>query len=82
MNQRKDIVTKQLFNRDELIRVAIQKDGTTTIDSHYKDGGRGIYIHPSSIEKALKHNILDNHLKRFKGDINQIIDSLMEEYNG
>lgn len=82
MNQRTDIVTKQLFNRDELIRIAIQKDGTTTIDSNYKDGGRGIYIHPTSIEKALKHKILENHLKRFKGNINQIIDTLKEEYNG
>lgn len=82
MNQRTDIVTKKLFSRDELIRISIQKDGTTSIDKEYKDGGRGIYIHPDSIEKALKHKILENHINRFKGNIEQIKEQLMEEQNG
>lgn len=82
MNQRTDSVTRKTYDRDELIRVAIQKNGDTTIDKEYNHGGRGIYIHPSNIQKALDKGILKNKVKRFGGNINNIDEQLKEVING
>ncbi len=82
MNPRTDAVTRKTYNRDELIRVAIQKDGTTTIDKEYSQGGRGIYLHPTSIDKALDRGILKNQIKRFGGNIKDIEQQLKEVTNG
>lgn len=79
LNKRKDIVTQKRFERDELIRISILKDGTTSIDKECNKGGRGIYIHPSSIEKAIEKNILKSQVKRFKGDYEFIVEKLKEE---
>lgn len=79
---RKDIITGKIICRDKLIRISIDKNGKTTIDKEYNNGGRGLYILPSSIEKGLRKNIISNHIKRFGGDINQILDKLKEVENG
>ncbi len=79
LNKRKDIVTQNRYERDELIRIAIQKDGVTTIDKEHSHGGRGIYIHPSSIAKGIEKNILKSQIKRYKGNYNSIIERLKEE---
>ena len=79
---RKDIITRKIICRDKLIRISIDKNGKTTIDKEYNKGGRGLYILPSSIEKGLRKNIISNHIKRFGGDINQILDKLKEVENG
>ncbi len=79
LNKRKDIVTQERYERNELIRIAIQKDGVTTIDKEYNQGGRGIYIHPSSMGKAIEKNILKSQLKRYKGDYSSIVELLKKE---
>ncbi len=79
INKRKDIVTHQRYERDELIRISMQKDGTTNIDKDYNLGGRGIYIHPSSIDKAIEKKILKSQIKRFKGNYELIIEQLEKE---
>lgn len=79
MNQRRDILTSKQYDREELVRIAIQKNGDTTIDKNFNKGGRGIYIHPTSIKKALEKGVLDKNIKRFNGNIKQIIDLLNAE---
>ncbi len=81
LNKRKDIVTNKRYERNELIRISISKDGVTEIDKDYSKGGRGIYIHPENINKAIENNILKNNIKRFKGDYNKIVELLKEEVN-
>ncbi len=81
LNKRKDVVTNKRYERNELIRIAISKDGVTTIDKDYSIGGRGIYIHPDSIQKGIDNNIIRNNIKRFKGDYETIIKLLIEEVN-
>ncbi len=81
LNNRKDIVTNKTFNRNELIRISILKDGTTSIDKEYNLGGRGIYIHPSSIEVAIDKGILKKNINRFKGNYESILIQIKEEIN-
>lgn len=78
LNKRKDVVTNKRYERDELIRISILKDGTTTIDTEYKLGGRGIYIHKDSIPKGIEKGIIRNNIKRFKGDYETILKQLEE----
>lgn len=78
---RKDIVTKKIINRNELIRISISSDGVTSIDKDFKKGGRGIYISRTSIEEGISKNILKKNIKRFGGDINSIIIELKKEVN-
>ncbi len=78
LNKRKDIATNVRYERDELIRISITKDGTTQIDKEYNLGGRGIYIHPNSIDKAIEKGMLKSNIKRFKGDYDFIIKQLKE----
>lgn len=83
MNTRKDIVTNKVFDRNELIRIAIQKNGETLIDKNFSMGGRGIYILPTNIEIALEKKILERQVKRFKGNFSNIEKTLiMEVKNG
>lgn len=76
---RKDILTKNIYNRTELIRISIQKNGDTFLDKEYTLGGRGIYIHPSSLEKGIKNNSLKSNISRFGGDIKLIEEELRKE---
>ena len=76
---RTDIVTKKIFDRNELIRISINKNGVTRIDDDYNLGGRGIYVHPKSIEKALKSKILLKKINKFGGNWENIIDLLKKK---
>ena len=76
---RRDIVTNNIFDRDELIRISIKKDGVTNIDYNNKLGGRGIYIHPTSIEKGLKRKILAKRINKFGGSLENILEELEKE---
>ncbi len=78
INKRKDIVTQERYERDELIRISITKEGVTKIDKEYNLGGRGIYIHPSSIDKAIEKGILKSQIKRFKGDYDSVLEQIRE----
>ncbi len=79
ITNRRDVVTRKSYDRDLLIRIAIQKNGTTEIDREYNLKGRGIYILPSSIQIGLEKNILLRNIKRFNGNIEQIIDEIKGE---
>lgn len=79
VNNRKDIVTRKSYKREELIRISILKDGVTSLDKNYNKGGRGIYVHPTSIKAGLENNIILKNIKRFKGDINMILENLKKE---
>ncbi len=79
LNKRKDIVTNKRFEREELIRISIDKDGATQIDHNYDKGGRGIYIHPDNINRAIESNVLKNNINRFKGNYGDIVLELKEE---
>ncbi len=81
MNQRRDILTNKSYDREELIRISILKNGETSIDKEFTLGGRGIYIHPSSLKKTLDKKILERHIKRFNGDFSQIKDLIIQEVN-
>ncbi len=78
LNKRKDIVTNQRYERDELIRISVLKNGETNIDKEYSLGGRGIYILPSNIDEAIKRGILKSQIKRFKGDYETILKQIEE----
>ncbi len=78
VNDRKDIVTNKRFKREELIRISILKDGTTSIDENYTIGGRGIYIHPTSIEQGIDRDIIKRQIKRFKGEPKVVLQQLIE----
>lgn len=81
LNQRKDILDNKTYDRDKLIRIAVQKDGATAIDREYKLGGRGIYILPSNISKAIDKKVIERQVKRFNGNFKDIEDTLKEEVN-
>lgn len=76
---RKDIVTKEILKRKDLIRISISSNGTTKIDKNFNMGGRGIYVSKSSIKIGLEKKIIKKNINRFGGDINSIIDELMKE---
>ncbi len=78
LNKRRDIVTNNRFDRNELIRISILKDGTTTIDKNYSNGGRGIYIHPTSIKSGIERGNIKSQVKRFKGDYEFVLQQLLE----
>ncbi len=63
------------------MRIAILKNGTTKLDKNYSFGGRGIYIHNSSIKIGFEKDILKNQIKKFDGDYNSISDELVKEMN-
>gem|GEM_PF-2190264 len=65
---RKDIVTRKIFDRNELIRISIAKNGVTKIDYNKNLGGRGIYIHPDSVKKGLESKILIKNINKFHGN--------------
>ncbi len=79
---RKDIVTGKIYDRNNLIRICIDKSGTTSIDRNLNIKGRGIYIHPNSILVGMKKRILEKKIKKFGGSFEQIKDNLMEVING
>lgn len=72
-NIRKDLGTNKRFPKTDLIRVVITKNHQTFISQ--TKSGRGIYIHPDSLEKVLRKNILKREINRRHGDL-KIIDEL------
>ncbi len=78
LNKRKDILTNQRYERSELIRISILKNGETNIDKEYTMGGRGIYILPPNIDEAINRGVIKSQIKRFKGDYETILKQLEE----
>ncbi len=79
LNKRKDVVTNKRYERDEMIRISILKDGTTTIDKDWTAGGRGIYIHKDNIKQAIEKNSLRGNVNRFKGNYEVVLELLKQE---
>ncbi len=73
---RTDILTREKYPKEELLRIDINKNGDTTIDYNFIKNGRGIYFHRNSLEKLLKKNILKNILKKYNGSFELIKDEL------
>ncbi len=80
--KRKDVVSGNIFNRDELIRICIDKNGATFIDKEFNIKGRGIYVHPDNLEIAFKKRILERQVRRFGGSLEKIKEQLLEVANG
>ncbi len=76
---RKDVVTNKKVDRNEMIRISISKDGVTSIDRNFNNGGRGIYVLKSSIKIGIEKKILQKNIKRFGGDISNILNELLKE---
>lgn len=62
---RKCIVCNFLKDKNELIRIVKDKEGNITIDKTGKLNGRGAYICNKNecIDKVVKNNLLNRHLK-------------------
>lgn len=62
---RKCIVCNFLKDKNELIRIVKDKEGNITIDKTGKLNGRGAYIcnKKECIDKVVKNNLLNRHLK-------------------
>lgn len=61
---RKCVVTKEQFEKKELIRVVRDKEGIVSVDATGKMNGRGAYLKKDKnvIMKAKKSNVLAKHL--------------------
>lgn len=72
------VVTKEVYPKKELIRVAATKDGVVSVDPTGKAHGRGAYLKldKAVILKAKKHKILDRKLEVDIPD--EIYDALLE----
>jgi predicted RNA-binding protein YlxR (DUF448 family) len=73
-NIRRDLVTYKEYNREELIRIVVTKDGTTKIDPTLE--GRGIYVHKNSIDKGINKGSIEKAIKRFGGSSKEILEQL------
>lgn len=70
--ERQCISCRNMFPKNDLIRVVKQPDGTYLIDESNKSNGRGAYIckNEECIKKCIKSKLLN---KSFKSNINQNI---------
>ena len=59
------VVTKEKYEKRELIRIVRTPEGNVEIDSHGKKNGKGAYLKLSTevIEKAKKTKVLDRALE-------------------
>jgi uncharacterized protein len=73
--QRKCVVTQEMKDKKELIRIVRSKEGEVSLDLTGKKSGRGAYLSKDKeiILQAKKKNVLANHLKT------NIDDSLYDE---
>lgn len=75
------VVTKEVKNKKELIRIAATKEGVVSVDKTGKAPGRGAYLTLSKevIELAMKNKALD---KKLEVQVpKNIYDELMELAN-
>ena len=58
---RKDLVSKEMLPKEDLLRIALTKDGTIYIDLKGKGEGRGAYIKKdlASVEILIKKKLLE-----------------------
>lgn len=72
---RQCVITKERFEKRDLLRVVRTPDGTVIFDKTGKANGRGAYISKSvkTIEKAKKSKALNRHLET------PVPDSVFEE---
>ena len=75
--ERQCISCRNMFPKNDLIRVVKQTDGTYLIDESNKSNGRGAYIckNEECIKKCIKSKLLN---KSFKSNINQNIYESLE----
>ncbi|MRH42300.1 DUF448 domain-containing protein [Aquibacillus halophilus] len=61
---RKCVVTQEMKEKKELIRVVKNKEGEVFVDETGKKNGRGAYVSKSidAVESAKKNKILERHL--------------------
>lgn len=72
---RKCVITKERFEKSELLRIVRTPEGNVIFDKTGKANGRGAYISKSvkTIEKAKKSKALNRHLEA------EVPDSVFEE---
>ncbi|MBQ4263654.1 MAG: YlxR family protein [Bacilli bacterium] len=63
-------VTRERFEKKELLRVVRNNNGEVFVDDTLKANGRGVYLKKDIdvIEKAQKGKLLDKHLEVSVGD--------------
>ncbi len=81
-NLRKDVVSKEMLDKSELIRVVLNKNNEIFIDLTYKADGRGVYVKKdlNSVKIAKQKNLFSRGLKT-KID-SSIYDELEKLFNG
>jgi len=59
------VVTREKFEKKDLLRVVRDKEGKVFVDDTLKANGRGAYLKKDKdvIEKARKTKVLENHLE-------------------
>lgn len=79
---RKCLVSQDMFEKDQLIRIVKTKEGSIFVDPSGKKNGRGYYVAKdvSIIEKAEKDHILERHLQ--SNDLQSIYNDLKKVVNG
>ncbi len=76
VNLRKDIFTNKRYLKNEMIKLVKKLDNTLELDIEQTKEGRGIYIHPDSLERVNKS---DNLLKYFNKKNYKVSDELISE---
>lgn len=74
---RRDLVSKERYPKNELIRIVKNKENEIFIDKSGKQNGRGAYLHLSgpNIELAKKSKVLEREFKI--KDIEYLYDELL-----
>ncbi|WP_226034908.1 RNase P modulator RnpM [Aquibacillus saliphilus] len=74
---RKCVVTQEMKDKKELIRIVKNKEGDVSVDPTGKKNGRGAYISKSLdvVDSAKRSKILERHLKT------SIDESIYEQLN-
>lgn len=79
---RKCLVSQEMLEKDQLIRIVKTKEGDIFVDPTGKKNGRGYYVANdlSVIETAEKNHVLERHLKT--NDLQSIYNALKQVIQG
>ncbi len=79
---RKCLVSQEMFEKDQLIRIVKTKEGDIFVDPSGKKNGRGYYVASdlAIIEKAEKNHVLERHLQT--NDLQSIYNALKKVVKG
>lgn len=81
---RQCVVTKDIVNRENLIRIVKTKENQVFVDLNFKIDGRGIYVKKNSkiISKMKQQKLLEKKFNCIiKNDIYQILDNIVSDSN-